>query len=133
MKVGDKIWDVKINKFKNIKADEFVWGMRDGVDIREYSILGISHLKIVLDDPNFSSYSLRLVNNIITDIRTDNHFMGDGVFVSLISTTPPDKQLLESMVVKAVLDINHKYSWFGEFSVGLNKLIDEYDNTTKVS
>lgn len=126
MKVGDKIWDVKINKFKNIKADEFVWGMRDGVDIREYSILGINHLKIVLDDPNFSSYGLRLVNSIITDIRTDNHFMGDGVFVSLISTAPPDKQLLERMVAEADADVRRRYGWLVDLADGLNKVIEEY-------
>lgn len=128
MKVGDKIWEVKINKlYSTIRSDgNFTWGLEDGVEVKEYSILGVSHMKVVLDEPNFSSYGYRHIDNIVVDIRTDNHFAGDGVFVSLISISPPDKHLLSRMVAEAESEVKRRYGWLADFAAGLNNLIEEY-------
>ncbi|MFZ2486958.1 MAG: hypothetical protein WAZ19_02455 [Anaerolineae bacterium] len=134
MIVGDSIWNISINKFHRNGESFFDGGGDNGVKVVEHKILGVNDNYIVIDDFSFSTITHRVIDFIVTDVRVGNHFMGDGVFVSLISTSPPDKQLLERMVYSAESEVKRRYGWLTDFMVGLDNLIEEYDNnTTEVS
>jgi hypothetical protein len=126
MIVGDSIWNISINKFHRNGESFFDGGGDDGIEVIEHKILGINNNYIVIDDFSFSTITHRVIDFIVIDVRVGNHFMGDGVFISIISTSPPDKQLLERMVVEAESEVRRRYGWLTDFAAELNNLIGEY-------
>ncbi len=133
MEVGDKIWKININKVVDSKIT-MLSEDQTGVIIQEYKVIGSNVVNIAIDDTYFTTIRISDLNNTVIDVRFSNHFMGDGVFVSIISTSPPDKQLLERMVYSAESEVKRRYGWLADFAAGLNNLIEEYgNNTTEVS
>lgn len=126
MKVGDSIWDINIDKFRKPDKSFIDGGGKDGVKIIEHKVIGVNDFNIVIDDISFKTISRKLINVIYTDVRVGNHFMCDGVFVSIVSSNPPDKPLLERMVANAQAEVRRNYDWLCDFTDGLNNLIKEY-------
>lgn len=138
-KVKQKVWEIKISKYSKPLSKYSIH--KDGINVKELEILGISKYKIVLNNDWFTtvtndsiegykkdrSYNTYL-NDISVDIRTNNHILDDGVFISLYSTVKPSPKLLNKMVSKASLEINNKYGFlFG----GIVDELYEMVNLTK--
>lgn len=120
--VKQKVWEIKINKFSKPRSTYST--RQDGITINELEILGVSKYKVVLNNDWFTtvtndsaegykkdrSYNTYL-NDVSVNIRTNNHILDDGVFISLYSTVKPTDKLLNKMVAKASLEINKQYGF----------------------
>lgn len=136
-KIKQKVWDIKISKHKNPQPYYSV--RKDGVEIKETEILGISEYKIVLNDVYFTTVDIdnkdrknrkyyRYLDDISVDVRVSG-ILEPGVFISLYSTKQPDKKLLQKMVKEAKKVINREYGFlFGNVIGELNQFVEEWKN-----
>lgn len=120
--IKQKVWEIKISKFSKPRQKYSI--CQDGIVIKELEILGVSSYKVVLNNDWFTtitndsiegykkdrSYNTYL-NDISVNIRTNNHILDDGIFISLYSTVNPSNKLLKKMVAKASLEINKQYGF----------------------
>ena len=135
-----KVWEIKINKFSKPRSTYST--RQDGITINELEILGVSKYKVVLNNDWFTtitndsveghkkdrSYNTYL-NDISVDIRTNNHILDDGIFISLYSTIKPTDKLLNKMVAKASLEINKQYGFL--FGGVVDELYDMVNSAEK--
>lgn len=118
LKIGDKVWHIEIRKSNEEKSYS-----PNGIFINEHKIIGISKFKICIDSDWFQTFALptelgkrkesynSYLNDICIDIRTNNHLLGDGIFISMYSTSKPNNKTIDKMIAKCVLDIDRKYGW----------------------
>lgn len=138
--VKQKVWEIKINKFSKPRSTYST--RQDGITINELEILGVSKYKVVLNNDWFTtvtndsaegykkdrSYSTYL-NDVSVNIRTNNHILDDGIFISLYSTVKPTDKLLNKMVAKASLEINKQYGFL--FGGVVDELYDMINSAEK--
>ena len=135
-----KVWEIKINKFSKPRSTYSI--RQDGITINELEILGVSEYKVVLNNDWFTtvtndsaegykkdrSYNTYL-NDVSVNIRTNNHILDDGIFISLYSTIKPTDKLLNKMVAKASLEINKQYGFL--FGGVVDELYDMVNSAEK--
>lgn len=140
-KVGQTVWKIRIDKYKEERGKYSV--RQNGIHIEETKILGISKFKIVLDDDFFTTLDKAeqrkdrsmyyYLDDISVTIRTNNHILDDGVFISLYSTTPPNKKLLNKMVKVAEKEIDKKYGFlFGGAIEDIKNYVEQYEDLENV-
>ena len=132
-KVGQKVWQIEINKAVNEKSYR-----PNGVVIKESKIIGISAYQICVQSDWFDKFYIKeegvrrsshenYLNDISVSIRTNNNLLGDGVFISLSSTKKPTKRLLNKMVAKASIEIDKRYGFLmGTIKEDLYDIADCY-------
>ena len=134
MKVGQKIWKIRINKpFDN--SNLTLSSYKEGIFVDEHKILGISQYKICLNDEWFTTLDTvrerrdRFMYNYIDDINVsiviNDRFFDKGVFISMHSTKKPTKKLYEKMVAKASVKIKKEFNFLTSVPNDLYDLIDE--------
>ena len=138
-KVKQKVWKVTIAKYKNEQSKYSIY--KDGINIEEQQILGISPYKIVLSNDFFTVLEndnregyrkdkkyYTYLDEVSVSIRTSG-FLEPGVVTTLYSTKSPDKKLLSKMVRETEKEINKEYGFlFGGVIREFNKFVEDYDN-----
>ena len=138
-KAKQKVWKVIIAKYKNEQSKYSVH--KDGINIEEQQILGISPYKIVLSNDWFTTLDnddregyrkdkkyYTYLDEISVSIRTSG-FLEPGVVATLYSTKSPDKKLLNKMVRETEKEINKEYGFlFGGVIREFNKFVEDYGN-----
>ena len=118
-KAGQPIWKIKITKNSIPKSYQ-----KDGVNIEELKIIGVSKYKVVLNDDWFTTFDndtidgyrkdrsiYSYIDDIKVSIRTNNNILGDGVFVTLYSSKKPTKRVLNKMYGAVVSKIDNDYGF----------------------
>lgn len=137
-KVKQKVWKVIIAKYKNEQSKYSVH--KDGINIEEQQILGISPYKIVLSNNFFTILEnddregyrkdkkyYTYLDEVSVSIRTSG-FLEPGVVTTLYSTKSPDKKLLSKMVRETEKEINKEYGFlFGGVIREFNKYVEDYE------
>ena len=138
-KVKQKVWKVTIAKYKNEQSKYSIY--KDGINIEEQQILGISPYKIVLSNDFFTVLEndnregyrkdkkyYTYLDEVSVSIRTSG-FLELGVVTTLYSTKSPDKKLLSKMVKETEKEINKEYGFlFGGVIREFNKFVEDYGN-----
>ena len=138
-KVKQKVWKVTIAKYKNEQSKYSIY--KDGINIEEQQILGISPYKIVLSNDFFTVLEndnregyrkdkkyYTYLDEVSVSIRTSG-FLEPGVVTTLYSTKSPDKKLLSKMVRETEKEINKEYGFlFGGVIREFNKFVEDYGN-----
>lgn len=138
-KVKQKVWKVTIAKYRNEQSKYSIY--KDGINIEEQQILGISPYKIVLSNDFFTVLEndnregyrkdkkyYTYLDEVSVSIRTLG-FLEPGVVTTLYSTKSPDKKLLSKMVRETEKEINKEYGFlFGGVIREFNKFVEDYGN-----
>lgn len=134
-KIGQKVWYIRIDKANVEKTYR-----PNGVKIEELKIIGASQYKYCLNNDFFTTIKntkkgsrrdLKFdthFDNIDVSIRTGNHILDDGVFISYYSTKKPTKRTLNKMAASAAVKIEREYGFL--FS-GVKESIYELVNNFK--
>ena len=126
-KVGQKLWEVKINNPKSGKS----LGLYDeGCFVKEHKIIGISPYKICVDTPFFQTFSLNksthdtMIDEVTVRIATNETFFPNGIFVTVFSSKKPTDSLFKKMISEATKKVSEKYGFlFGNVEVELNEIV----------
>ena len=137
LELKQKVWKIEINKPS--EHSEYKSRVREeGVKIDVFEIIGISDFKICINNDWFTTLDKEIegrrkdrkyntyLEDIKTNIRTDNSILGDGVFVTLYSTKKPTKRTLRKMVASASIEIDKRYGFL--FAGAKKELYNMADN-----
>lgn len=116
-KINQKIWEIEI---RNPVTESCT--RKNGIAINECKIIGISVYKICINTDWFHTFYIlnkgerrdsykNYIDDISVSIRTDDHLLGNGVFITLYSSKKPTKRTLNKMVAKAAVEIDNKYGF----------------------
>jgi len=133
-KVNQKIYYIQINNAAKERSYR-----PNGVVIEELKIIGVSRVKICLNNEWFTTLDVvqegrrkdrtiySYTDDVKTSVRTRNDILDDGVFISLYSTKKPTKKTLEKMVASASNTIDKDFGFlFKGAKDELYNLIDEF-------
>lgn len=137
--INQPIWHIEIKKYKDIPS--YYSYKKDGIEIENLEILGVSKYKVVLNDDWFTTVDnddkekyrkdrsiYRYIDDINVRISTNNSILGDGVFISLYSTKEPTKKLLNKMVAQASIEIDKNYGFLYRGAVNeIQNIVDSYE------
>ena len=134
-KVGQKVWEITVNKVVNAKTDFH----KNGVTIKEFKIIGISDVKICINDRYFTNFDFltktepdrdswkTYLNDVRVKVQTKEDYFGSGIFTTTHSTRKPSKAILKRIVKEAclVIEKDHEFSLNG-FKTELTSCIENY-------
>lgn len=133
LKVGQPVWCIEINY--PMKEDSF---KRKEIIVKEYSVLGISEYNICLNNDWFDRFDrvrqggrkesyCNYLDDVNVSIRTGDHILKDGVFVSLSTTSKPTKRTFNKMMRKYREKVLKEYSFlFDGLDVKIEGMIDSF-------
>jgi len=134
LKTGQTIYKVEIKKFaKETNHD------KSGVYVEQLRIIGISDVKVCLDDRWFTSLDVPRngkkekgsIYHYMNDINVRicvNHILSDGVFATLHSSKKPTKKTLQKMFAAIESKIDREYSFmFYSVKSEIIEMIDAFD------
>lgn len=136
-KVDQPVWEIRINKPSAPSRYETKWD-KEGITVVSYKILGISELKICLNDNWFTTFSHlekgkrresyhSYLNDISVNIKTKQDFFSNGVFTSMYSTKKPSKVIINKMVGEACRVIDKEYGFLmGSIKGELHELAESF-------
>lgn len=133
--VGQKIYEVKINKIINAKSDLY----KNGVSISEYKIIGISKYKICINNDHFSTFNYTsekgerkdkwgdYLDTANINIKTKEDYFGSGIFSTMYCSKKPTKATLNKIVKEISVKIDKEYGFlFSNFKMELSSFVDNY-------